>query len=116
MGCRNTLQYAGLPYGTAAVGHSAMLTLGKMPDLTSLHLGSPQERLTLSRSLIANTTTTSGPSKLSALRSMFKEMLKKKHISKLTNLTLYECDEPVMDLIAKVASDSLEKLAIVKWY
>jgi len=47
---------------------------------------------------------------------MFKEMLKKKHISKLINLTLYECDEPVMDLIAKVASESLEKLAIVKWY
>jgi fluoride ion exporter CrcB/FEX len=104
MGCRNTLQYAGLPYGTAAVNHSAMMVLGTMPDLTSLHLGSPQERLTLSRSLIGNATTTGGPSKLSGVKSMFKEMLKKKHISKLINLTLYECDEPVMALVAQVAS------------
>ena len=80
------------------------MTLGTMPELTSLHLGSPQERLALSRSLIANQTTNSGPSKLSALKSMFKKMLDKGFVSKLVNLTLYECDEPVMDLIAKVAS------------
>lgn len=103
-GCSSTLQYAGLPYGTAAVGLATMMTLGSMPDLTSLHLGSSQERLSLSRSLMSSTTTTSGPSKLSALKSMFKKMLDKGHVSKLINLTLYECDEPVMDLIAKVAS------------
>ena len=54
--------------------------------------------------MIANQTTNSGPSKLSALKSMFKKMLDKGFVSKLVNLTLYECDEPVMDLIAKVAS------------
>ena len=58
MGCRSTLKYIALPFGSASVNQVTLSTVGTMPNLESIYLGKPQQ-------LIKNN------DKLAAIKCMF---------------------------------------------